>query len=64
MKTSTLVIISVIVFLVLVASYWHATEPYTNINVGADSRLNLYKPRPTPQIANKGYSTCDGIVMV
>lgn len=64
MKTSTLVIIAVIVFIVLVASYWHTTEPYTNSNAGADSRLNLYRPKPTPQIAAKGYATCDGIVMV
>ena len=64
MKTRTLVIIAVIVFIVLVASYWHATEQYTNGVVGADSRLNLYRPIPTPQIASKGYNTCDGVVMV
>jgi len=64
MKTRTLVIIAILVFVVLVASYWHATEQYTNDDVGADSRLNLYKPRPTQQIAGKGYATCDGVVMV
>ena len=64
MKTRTLVIIAVIVFAVLVASYWNATEQYTNSDVGANSNLNLYKPIPTPQIAGKGYSTCDGVVMM
>lgn len=64
MKTRTLVIIAVIVLVVLIASYWHATEQYTNSDAGADSRLNLYGPRPTPQIASKGYATCDGVVMV
>ena len=64
MKTRTLVIIAVLVFVVLVASYWHSTEQYTNGDAGADSRLNLYRPRPTPQIAGKGYNTCDGVVFV
>lgn len=64
MKTRTLVIIAVIVFVVLVASYWHATEQYTNSDAGADSRLNLYRPIPTPQIGGKGYATCDGVVYV
>ena len=64
MKTRTLVIIAVVVFVVLVASYWNATERYTTSNAGADPRLNLYRPKPTPQIACKGYTTCDGVISV
>jgi hypothetical protein len=62
MKRKTLMLIALIVVVVLVASYWRYTEQYTD--AGADSRLNLYRPRPTPQIAGKGYTTCDGVVMV
>ena len=62
MKTQTLIIIAVIVFVALVASYWHATEKYTD--AGANSKLNLYNPIPTPQIAGKGYASCDGVVMM
>jgi len=62
MKTKTLVIICVLVLVVLVASYWHSTEQYTD--AGANSKLNLYKPVPTYQLAAKGYPTCDGVVMM
>lgn len=62
MKTQTLVIIAVIVFFVLVASYWNATEQYKNTDAGANSKLNLYNPIPTYQLAAKGYQSCDGVV--
>jgi hypothetical protein len=62
MKSRTLIIIAVIVIIILIASYWHSTEQYSN--AGADSKLNLYMPKPTPQIAGKGYLTCDGVVMM
>ena len=62
MKTRTLVIIALLVFVILVASYWHSTEKYTD--AGADSKLNLYRPKPSIQITGKGYQTCDGVVMV
>lgn len=63
MKTQTLVIIVVIVFVILVASYWNATEQYGNTDAGANSKLNLYHPIPTLQLAAKGYRTsCDGVI--
>lgn len=70
MKTRTLVIIAIIVFIVLIASYWNATEQYTGIctgtdtDAGADSMLNLYKTTPTSQINGNGFRTCDGVVYV
>ena len=62
MKTRTLVIIAVIVFIVILASYWHSTEQYKNTDAGADSKLNLYRPVPTYQLAAKGYGSCNGVV--
>jgi len=63
MKTQTLVIIAVIVFVILVASYWHATEQYRNTDAGANSKLNIYNPIPTLQLAAQGFKTsCDGVI--
>jgi hypothetical protein len=69
MKTQTLVIIAVIVFAVLAVSYWKYTEKFSSVPAckkcavsDTDNNLEVYYPKPTPQIAAKGYSTCDGVV--
>jgi hypothetical protein len=69
MKTKTLVIIAVIVFAVLAASYWRYTEKFSSVPAckkcvvsDTDKNLYVYHPKPTSQIKAKGYSTCDGVV--